>query len=276
MAGAPSRPRAPRRSPQPQRRPAALIVLSAAAAAAADPGRPPARPAEPETAASPGRAPTAGPRRRLRDPPPRPTAARANERRRRRPARRDFRPGGGPAGGGPRDRGGGQWEAASRGGGSREGGRREASRAEGSSRCAAHVEGGLARGACAQTPSAGACWARDLQDPVLVEGSSPGEGAPPCASTTPHTCVCPGHVLRAWAGTSFGLWNCSFRFPILRGQSQYLPPIVPLLPSASPQLRFRACIRIVLTFPKPCQECSLRAEPGVGPERSPTACLLNE
>lgn len=123
-----------------QRRPAALIVCQAPPPPLTA-ARPPASPAEPETTASPGRAPTAGPRRRLGP------AARTDRRLGQSTIRTATRGVGlptwwGPAGLRSEGRSPQPMGSPDRRGGRREGGRREASPAEGSARCAPHVEGG--------------------------------------------------------------------------------------------------------------------------------------
>lgn len=145
-----------RRRSAPPRRPHCL----SGTAAAADPGRPPASPAEPETTASPGRAPTAGPRRRLG--PAAPTDSLLGQSSARTVAHGSELPTWRGSAGlwsegrspqpivGPDGRGGG-----------REGGRRDSSPAEGSARCAPHVEGGgggtgAPCRACALRPAGGA------------------------------------------------------------------------------------------------------------------------
>lgn len=190
-----------------QRRPAALIVCQAPPPPLPA-ARPPASPAEPETAASSGRAPTPGPRRRLG--PAAPTDSRLAQSAARTAARGAGLPAWrGPAGLRSEGRSPQPMGGPDRRGGRREGGRREASPAEGSARCAPHVEGG---GGGTGAPRLRTAARRGR---CLVAGASQsrssGRGFEPRGGSPRDTFVS-GRMSLLYDGMSPALWNCRLIF----------------------------------------------------------------
>lgn len=163
-----------------QRLPAALIVCQAPPPPLPA-ARPPASPAEPETTASTGRAPTPGPRRRLG--PAAPTDSRLAQSTARKAASGAGLPAWrGPAGRLSEGRSPQPMGGQDRRSGRREGGKREArplERTRGVHRTWRGPGAGRTRRACALWPEGGAAWCRESPQPGdVVSVSSSGEGAP--------------------------------------------------------------------------------------------------